>query len=362
MKFVTVQPGPEFSVLDVHRGWVEALRKAGHLVVDINLSERLEFYGRAINDPAIARNFPDPDLAAAMLASKGIEAACFEVKPDVLFMTSGFYIPPEVYKACHVNGITTVLLCTESPYEDDNQLKWAPWADVILLNDPTNLGRFRELNPRTYYFPHAYDPARHHPGEPSEDCLSEFAFVATGFPSRIEFMEAVDWSGIDALFAGNWQKLSPHSPLIEFMAHDLSQCLDNHNTVRVYQSTKASANLYRRENLLASNIDGWSMGPREVELAACGTFFLRDPRPEGDEVFPMLPTFTDPDDFGEKLRWWIEHDDAREKVTKLAQQAVEPYTFDNNVAKLLTLLDHGPSPRQAASAPSALRDGEEEAP
>lgn len=33
------------------------------------------------------------------------------------------------------------------------------------------------------------------------------------------------------------------------------------------------------------------------KLAACGTFFARDPRPEGDELFPMLPTFTDPGEF-----------------------------------------------------------------
>ena len=41
-----------------------------------------------------------------------------------------------------------------------------------------------------------------------------------------------------------------------------------------------------------------AMGPREIEMAACRLFFLRDPRPECDEVFPMLPAFDGPEDAG----------------------------------------------------------------
>jgi hypothetical protein len=81
------------------------------------------------------------------------------------------------------------------------------------------------------------------------------------------------------------------------------------------------------------------MGPREVELAALGVAFLRDPRGEGDELLPMLPTFDGPDDFADKLRWWLSHDRERDEAALKAQAAVADRTFANHAAQLLRLLE-----------------------
>jgi len=53
-------------------------------------------------------------------------------------------------------------------------------------------------------------------------------------------------------------------------------------------------------------VGGWVHG--EIELAATETFFLRDPRPESDLILPMLPSFTSPEEFSDKLRWWLDHE------------------------------------------------------
>jgi spore maturation protein CgeB len=98
-------------------------------------------------------------------------------------------------------------------------------------------------------------------------------------------------------------------------------------------------NLYRREAHAADKADGWSMGPREVEMAACGLFFLRDPRPEGDEVLDMLPTFATPEDASEQLRWYLGHDGEREAAARKAREAIQDRTFDNHAARLLRLLE-----------------------
>lgn len=81
------------------------------------------------------------------------------------------------------------------------------------------------------------------------------------------------------------------------------------------------------------------MGPREVELAACGTFFLREPRGEGDEVLPMLPTFTTPAEFQSLLREWLTRDDDRTALAHKARAAVADRTFVNHAAWLLDLLE-----------------------
>lgn len=333
---IVVQPGPAFSVADVANGWVKGLRSLGVETVDFNFDDRLSFYSAACfeHDGKVRRAFDNPE-DAARLAAKGLEAACYEFWPDVVVIVSGFFVPPETYHLMRTRGHKVVLLHTESPYEDDRQLLRAPHADLSILNDPTNLDRFLNVGPAAY-IPHAYDPDLHHPRPPVDSARSDFCFVGTGYPSRRDFFERVDFDGIDVALAGNWQSLNKDSPLRKFMAHDIDECCDNADAAILYASAKASANLYRKE--ASESADGWAMGPREVELAACGTFFLREARGESDEVLSMLPTFSDPDDFTDKLRWWLCHDTERQAAADAARAAVADRTFQANAARLLTLL------------------------
>jgi spore maturation protein CgeB len=325
VRVLVVRPGPHFSVQDVASGWVKGLRANGATVVDFNLDDRLGFY---CTHPAV-ENSQD----AARLASKGLEAACYEFWPDVVLIVSGFFIPPAVFELIRVRGSKLVLLHTESPYEDDRQIERANFADLNVINDPTNIERFPK---GTVYLPHSFDPDIHHPQPPSPEAVSDFCFVGTGYPSRAWFLERVNFDGIDVAIAGNWGHLKPGSNLRQYLAHNEDECCPNDQAAVLYASTKVSANLYRKE--ASDTSDGWAMGPREVELAAIGTFFMREPRGEGDEVFPMLPTFDSPGDFGEKLRWWLAHDTERAEAALKAQAAVQDRTFDITAGRLLSLL------------------------
>ncbi len=331
-----MRPGPNFSVADVANGWVAGLRANGVEVVDFNFDDRLAFYSTAHieRDGAFRQVFENPEHAAR-LAADGLLAAAYKLWPDIVIIVSGFFVPPEVYHLLQSRGHKVVLLHTESPYEDDRQLMRAPHATLNVLNDPTNLDRFAELGP-SVYIPHAYDPAVHYPRPVDPDAASDFCFVGTAFPSRIDFFEQCDFTGIDVALAGNWANLDPDHPLVKYLAHDIDECCPNENAAVLYASTKASANLYRKE--ATASADGWAMGPREVELASTGCFFLRESRPESDEILHMLPTFDSPGDFSERLRWWLAHDSARTEAARLARLAVADRTFQSNAAHLLRLL------------------------
>lgn len=333
-----VEPGVDFSVADVHHGWTKAFRQLGHEVIDLNLNDRLKLYStvHVQQDDGWVRPFDQ--VAAATLAAKGIELAAFEVWPDLIMITSGFYVPPQIYDLLRARRMAVVLNYLEAPYEDSRMVDLAGRVDMLLVNDPTNLDQFRAVNPNTYYMPAAYDPDLHRPGPAVPDATSDFCFVGTGFPSRIAFLEQVDWAGIDAALAGNWQKLTPESPLRKLLAHDINNCCDNTEAVDLYRATKASANLYRQESAGPEIIGAaWAAGPREIELAATGTFFLRDPRPEGDALFPMLPTFYGPADFTDKLRWYLARDDLRVDLAAQARVATSGRTFISNARELLRL-------------------------
>lgn len=339
-RVLMVRPGPAFSVADVYRGLHKAFVGLGMPVVDLNYDERLSFYGSAgrMVDGQF-RTMVGSDVEAVRMAAKGIEAVCYEFWPDVVVVMSGFFVPMDTLDLIRARGAKVVLWHTESPYEEDRQLARAAHADLNIVNDPVNLDRYAAAGARAVYLPHAYDPEIHCPGPIADpDLISDFCFVGTGYPSRVALLEAVDWDGIDVALAGHWGTLADDSPLRGFVGHALDECVDNTDTVELYRATKASANIYRRE-CAGGGIDGWAMGPREVELAATGTFFLTEMRRENRAVLPMVPVFDGPGELGEQLRWWLAHPDERQAVADAARGAIADRTFVANARSLLAALD-----------------------
>lgn len=339
MRWVVAQPGPAFSVADVYAGWVEALLELGERVVEFNLDERITFYSSVFRH--LGDNMFRPALTAEQaydLAANGLYSTLYQTRPDVLLVVSGFFLTPRMLDRVRRSGTRIVIAHTECPYEDDRQLKLAPYADLNLLNDPVSLDRFAAVAPGMYV-PQCYRPSLHHPGPAKPELECDLGFVGTGYPSRVAFLEAMDLSGLDVLLAGNWQDLTDDSPLRPFLAHGAEDCLDNASTVEVYRSARVGLNLYRREAQRADLVEGVAMGPREVEMAACGLFFLRDPRPEGDDVLSMLPTFTSPQEAAEQLRWYLAHPDERASLAEKAREAVADRTFDHQARRVLGLLD-----------------------
>lgn len=339
MRWLAVHPGPAFSVHDTFVGWVEALRALGEHVVEYPLGSALTFYDAAMLEaaPGVFRKA----FTAEQATEKAVDRLCgalWKVRPDVLFIVSGFFTDDQVLDLARRDGTRIVLLCTEEPYEHDRHLKLAPHVDLILADDPTNLEALQALT-RAVYMPKGFRPSIHKPGPPDPMLASDFSFVGTGYPSRIEFFEAMNLDNLDVLLAGNWQRLAEDSPLRAYVPGDVEECLDNEVAVDIYRSSKVGINLYRRESNRPELSAGWSMGPRELELAATRSFFLRDPRGEGDQVLDMLPTFTSPGDATDQLRWWLARPDERAAAAEKACAAVQDRTFDNNAARLMRLME-----------------------
>lgn len=346
MRVMVVQPGPAFSVADVASGIRTALAANGCKIFDYRLHDVLIHYTHAHvrrDDGEWQKCFTHHE--ALTIAMQQVYGEVFKFWPDVVIFISGFYTFPRLYEILRARRMRTILWCTESPYEDSTQIVQAPYADLCILNDPTNLAAFRAVQPNTHYLPHSYDPQRHQrrPHDPSK--ASDFFWVGTGYPSRRAFFEAVDWTGIDIKLGGNWELLDGEtSSLLPHLVAPPRECMDNDEAVSWYSSTKASVNVYRQEHgdgdVLKPASAGWAMGPREVELAALGTFFLTEARGENREVLPMVPTFDGPGDFGEQLRWWLARDVERDEVAAKARAAIADRTFEATAARMLQLLDH----------------------
>lgn len=345
-----VHPGPNFSVADVHDGWVEALRGLGCEVASFNSDDRIQFYGHAListgdvdetGHPLVRRAMNDEDALRA--AMQGLSHAALAMWPDVILFISGFFVTPGIMGLIQSRRMKVVLLGTESPYQEKMQLERAQCADLVLLNDPVNIEQYRDLGVTAEYAPHAYRPSVHYPrtGPVNTELAADLAFIGTGFASRIDFFERMKLADLDVLLGGCWP-LAQHSPLRQFMGHDIEECVPNYEAAEVYRNAKCGINFYRREYDDA-DVDTqavpWAMGPREVEQSACGLFYLRDPRAEGDELLDMLPTFSGPEDAGEQIRWWLAHDAERDEAAHKAREAIADRTFTSNAKRLLELLE-----------------------
>jgi hypothetical protein len=314
-------------------------------VATYQTGDRLSFYesaflptGRLAQDGKTEFHKALTTDEAAQLAMNGLLSACYQFWPDVVVFVTGFMVQPAMAELIYSRGHKVVLICTESPYETTRELQLAEHADLVLLNDPTHIEKFREVTP-TIYAHQAYRPSVHAPGPARPNMECDLAFVGTGYPSRIAFLEAMDLSGLDVLLAGNWQTVTAESPLFSYLANRPDECLANESAVHVYRSARMGMNLYRREAQRPELAEGWSCGPREIEMAAVGLPFLRESRPESDELFPMLPTITSPEEASEALRWWLAHPVEREEAALKARAAVADRTFVNLARELLQVLD-----------------------
>jgi spore maturation protein CgeB len=339
----------------VYRGWEKALKKLGHTVMSYNSNDRLAFYGHALmpdreqeaceHGRLVTRQAVPSNEGIMTLAMDGLYKELYVFWPDVVFFVSGFYMTAPMLQVMRTRRHKIVILHTESPYQDDEQMMRGQFADLNLLNDPVNIAAWRDMDIPVAYMPHAYDPDIHYPAA-KYSYEADFAFIGTMFRSRAEFFSKMEFTGLDVAFGGaGWDTgLDDYpeliAPLLKYLGHPVGHCVGNDETARIYRSTKAGINFYRREGESSYKGDGWAMGPREVEMAACGLFFLRDLRPESDEVFGnILPSFSSPEEASDILRWWVKRDGLRELRARQAFERIAARTFDNHARKALTLME-----------------------
>jgi spore maturation protein CgeB len=346
VRWLVIQPGPSFSVADVYNGWVEALKGLGEQVMEYSLDHRLTFYDNALIDSGIKDDQGRTAVRKALTreeaverAADGLLGACYRWWPHVILCTSAFFTPPWMLEIMRSRGHKIVMLFTESPYQDGMQLRMAHYAHLSLLNDPANIETYRGIG-RAEYMPHAYRPAVHYPPAPGTAALWDLVFIGSGFPSRVAFFEQMNLDGLAVRLAGPWLGLPEDSPLRDYTDTDPEGCVDNTDTADAYRRARCGINFYRREAEDAHTGQGWATGPREIEMAACGLWFARDPRPESDGLFPMLPAYTSPGEAGEIIRWALAHPGDRAAAAAKARAAVAGRTFEANARRLLALLDN----------------------
>src|SRR5215475_838133 len=172
------------------------------------------------------------------------------------------------------------LWLTDEPYEVDDAEEYGKQFDFVFSNDRNTLHRHRNC----VYLPTCYDPVMHY----DADCERIYKCGFIGGHNRMRdalLQPLADAKLLDYVIGGPWRS----------MAHlEKSRNVPPIETANYYQHSKVIINVWREEHHFnfKQHIKGYSMNPRIYESLACGALCISEHRPEIDEIFPELPTFT----------------------------------------------------------------------
>jgi spore maturation protein CgeB len=307
MRILVGYPPSDFSVGDMVRGYLSAFRAAGH---EVRESSPLK-----------------TDMPKRQMVAERIFLDAIYFRADLVVLICGIAFDPLLLQLLKHGDFRTVVLHTESPYEDDAQTAWSAHYPGMLncTHEKVSAQRYGWT-----YVPHAFDPAVHQqvPADPDEAC--DVLLIATGWQSRIDLLEQIDWTGVRLVLRGTWARLRPDSPLRAFYRPGPVM---NADTPRLYASASICLNVHRGDP------DAVSLNPRAYELAACGAFQISDARQELRALFGgSVPTFRTAQELSGLVQHYLAHSEERRALADVARQQIRRETFDRRVETVLSLV------------------------
>jgi len=363
MKVLVVGPGASWSTADVEAGLIDGLQQQGVTVIAYALDGRISGASRWLHDAWRRKKKTQPDVPKPSYpdviyqAGMGALERALRHQVDAVIIVSGMYLHPDVVVLMRRAGLTITALLTETPYDLEQELKFAEMCHGVWTPERTTVARFESVCPNVSYLPHAWHPLRHTP-EPSQDarCADlphhDVVFVGTGFRERVEWFKAIDWTDIDLGLYGSWDALGSRDGLRRYVR---GKETDNIITAELYRRAKVGLNLFRSSKGFGRGAPrlvpgaAESLSPRVYELAACGSFFVSDIRSEVAEVFgDLVPTFKHPTEAAALIRSWLVNDAGRARVAAQLPAKVAESTWRHRAVQVMTELRSLVARRQVA--------------
>jgi len=343
VRILLIQPGPSFSTQDVFNGLDYGLQAHGLMVMPYRLDQRITVAAKWLKAMWRVKHKRTKDLPKPTTADILYQASCdalniaLKFRVDAVVLVSATFFHPDVLVCMKRAGLKIYALFTESPYDEDKELTVAgmvddgvPVIDGCWTTERLSVPRFKAVNANVRYLRHAWHPERHSASLPvREDVPShDVVFVGSGFSERINFLNAIDWTGIDLGLYGTWKDLGLKKELRPYIQEGN---VSNDYAAALYRKAKIGLNLYR--HAFAAE----SLNPRAYELAACGAFSLSEYRAEVPERFgELVPTFRTAPEAEALIRTWLEKPTDRAVASTALPMAVAK---DSWVHRASTVLD-----------------------
>jgi len=200
-----------------------------------------------------------------------------------------------------------------------------------------------------YYLPQACSPDIHKKVSLAEDdeklYSSDVSFMGAGYYNRRVFFQGLmDFNF--KIWGTEWDCLSPLAAYVQKDGERLSP----EEYVKIFNAAKINLNLHSSSYHEGVDPSGDFVNPRTFELAACGAFQLVDYRAELGNLFKVsesvkhvndaeIISYRDLRDLREKIKYYLEHPEEREKVSENARvKALKFHTFENRMEEMLAFI------------------------
>jgi spore maturation protein CgeB len=276
--------------------------------------------------------FADHPRAHFNYRSRRLREQIAAYDPDLVLLIRGLG-----FRRWATEGARTALAWwVEADQRVDEALGEVPWFDGYFFINSSSVEAARAAGHRhVYYLPHAADPSVFRPF-PGTVRNIDFSFVGLWSKKRQEYIEAaLEVSGNGAIYGPKWYAKTFRDARLRRIVK--GRYIEGEPLARLYNRTKVVINVTNWG--AATGRSGMTM--RLFEVPACGSFLLTDHSLEIAQVITPgehLETFSDLDEFREKLRRYLALDAERERIAAQGRAHVAAHcTYDHTVARICEL-------------------------
>lgn len=312
-KVLVTLPGFAYASLEWAEGIANALYGRGFNVDVFDFNNMITFL-----DEKFKQGVEDRVQTIFLMISQQLASAVIRSDPDWVLVIEGTRLHKLAWEVLKMLGVKVGLVLTESPYLDDRQIKYAPYADVVFCNEKDSV----HLYENAHYLPASFDRMRHRLRRIGIGCESDIIVAMNNMPGRQEYLMSVDWTDIDMRLIGNWEV--PYGHYL-YVYKWLDQ-IHNARLARIYNQAKLGLNVYREDGA------GSSLNPRAYELAACGCLQIATQRDENHRVLGSgVVEVSTPAEAERKIRHYLSHSSERIDLAKIASDAVQGCSFEDRI-------------------------------
>ncbi|WP_291357859.1 glycosyltransferase [Desulfovibrio sp.] len=354
--------------LPIGRYCARALTDLGHTVRVFEAPALYPaFTGLGKLDLTPARKGP---LEAAFLqvVAQAIWAQAEELAPQLVLALAQAPMSRNLLQRFRRAGVRTAMWFVEDYRLFTYWQTYAPLYDffAVIQKEPFLAELAAIGQPHALYLPLAALPEFHKPlalspGEQRE-YGSDIAFLGAGYPNRRLAFRPL--AGRDfKIWGSDWEG----EPLLARNIQRGGSRIGEEESVKIYNAAKVNLNLHSSVSAKELVSHGDFVNPRTFELAAMGAFQLVDRRTLMDGLFgpDELATFESPEEFYQKIDYFLAHPEEREAIARRARERVlAEHTYERRMQTLLMAMEQELGPwrseaREGAEAPeldAALRE------
>ncbi|AZR72021.1 hypothetical protein BBF96_00525 [Anoxybacter fermentans] len=288
--------------------------------------------------------------------------------PDFVFTIHGVNMSESVVQKIKNYGVKMGIWFVDDPYDIDASKQRLYSYDFVFTNEKECVSVYERYGfDKVYYLPLGVQTRYYYPENPPEKYRSDICFVGSPFPKRVEIIKFL-YSRLPEMhikiIGPHWNKHLPEN------ADLIGYPLGPDEIRKYYNGAKINLNIHRGDtehivvgqNLNTEGIKAKSPNNRTFDIAACKAFQLANFRPGLKNYFDLeneLITFKDKDDLVEKIIYYIDHVEERNRIaTNGYKRTISQHRFENRLEKMMDIVkEHLQQEIRYLTSPQMIKQG-----